>query len=278
MDVAGIAGLGAIAGFTIFLGLPLGRLRASAGGVRLALNAIAIGILVFLLWDILTGAITPVEATLEGAVEGEAGWIGFVGMAGILTAGLVVGLVGLAVYERWAGRGSRSNGPGAVADTALGPGRLVRTGPQRVALLIAIGIGLHNFAEGLAVGQSAAAGQMHLAVLLVIGFGLHNATEGFGIIGPLGGDIHRPGWGLLILYGLIGGGPTFVGTLVGQAVVSEPVSVLFLSLAAGSILYVVLQLTGQALRAGRALLVTTAVAGGLLLALGTELVLEAAGS
>lgn len=106
--------------------------------------------------------------------------------------------------------------------------------------MIASGIGLHNFAEGLAIGNSAATGELSLAVLLVIGFALHNATEGgFGIVAPLTGG-QRPSWGgfLALLGGLVGGGPTFVGTLVGQRFVSEEVSVAFLGLAAGSILYV----------------------------------------
>src|SRR5674536_226837 len=59
---------------------------------------------------------------------------------------------------------------------------------RRLALLIAVGIGLHNFAEGLAIGQSAASGEIALATLLVVGFGLHNATEGFGIVAPLAAD------------------------------------------------------------------------------------------
>src|SRR6202158_1308239 len=102
------------------------------------------------------------------------------------------------------------------------------------------GIGLHNFAEGLAIGTSAAAGEISLAVLLVIGFGLHNATEGFGIVAPLAGQ--RPSWGFLALLGLVGGGPTFAGTLVGQRFVNDIVSIAFLGLAAGSILYVVIEL------------------------------------
>ncbi|MHB8275883.1 MAG: ZIP family metal transporter, partial [Dermatophilaceae bacterium] len=119
---------------------------------------------------------------------------------------------------------------------------------RRLSLLIAVGIGLHNFAEGLAIGQSAASGELSLALLLVIGFGLHNATEGFGIVAPLAGDIDphgntcRPSWGFLFAMGAIGGGPTFVGAVVGHQFTSEPVSVLFLTLAAGSILYVVTQL------------------------------------
>ena len=64
---------------------------------------------------------------------------------------------------------------------------------RRLSLLIAVGIGLHNFAEGLAIGQSAAAGEIGLALMLVIGFGLHNATEGFGIVAPLAADLDGEG-------------------------------------------------------------------------------------
>jgi zinc transporter, ZIP family len=74
--------------------------------------------------------------------------------------------------------------------------------------------------------------------LLVIGFGLHNATEGFGIVAPLASDLTddgeriRPSWPCLLLLGLIGGGPTFLGTALGHAYTSEPVAVVFLTLAA----------------------------------------------
>ena len=76
----------------------------------------------------------------------------------------------------------------------------------------------------------------------MIGFGLHNATEGFGIVAPLSGDAEQPSWRFLALLGVIGGCPTFFGTLVGQAWTSTAVSILFLALAAGSILYVVMEL------------------------------------
>ena len=112
-------------------------------------------------------------------------------------------------------------------------------------------IGLHNFGEGLAIGASAAAGAIGLATVLVIGFALHNATEGFGIVAPLAADGDRPSWGFLLLMGLIGGGPTFLGTAVGRQFTSAAVSVIFLTLAAGSILYVVIQLLGVAHKNGR---------------------------
>ena len=103
--------------------------------------------------------------------------------------------------------------------------------------MIATGIGLHNFSEGLAIGQSAGRGEIAFATVLIIGFGLHNATEGFGIVGPLAGG-ERPSWSFLGLVGLIGGGPTFLGTIVGYFFTSTPMSVLFLSLAAGALVYI----------------------------------------
>src|SRR5260370_21270753 len=115
-----------------------------------------------------------------------------------------------------------------------------------LSMMIAIGIGLHNFAEGLAVGSSAARGALQLAVLLVIGFGLHNATEGFGIVAPMAAEGRGRSWRYLLVLGLIGGGPTLLGTLVGQRVVNDTLSIGFLTLAAGSILYVVIELLAVA--------------------------------
>jgi ZIP family zinc transporter len=149
---------------------------------------------------------------------------------------------------------------------------------------VAVGIGLHNFAEGLAIGQSAASGELALALLLVIGFGLHNATEGFGIVAPLAGDtdlagnVRRPSWGFLLALGAIGGGPTFVGTLVGHQFTSEVVSVLFLTLAAGSILYVVTQLLGVAAKARRPDVLAYGLLLGLFAGFLTDAIVTAAGA
>ncbi len=107
----------------------------------------------------------------------------------------------------------------------------------RTGLTIAAAIGIHNFAEGLAIGVSARAGAISLATVLIVGFALHNATEGFGIVGPLG-DV-RPSWRWIGLAGLIGGGPTFVGSMVGYGVTSKPLELAFYALAGGAILYVI---------------------------------------
>jgi ZIP family zinc transporter len=108
----------------------------------------------------------------------------------------------------------------------------------KIAMMIAIGIGAHNFSEGLAIGQSYVSGAIGLAVLLIIGFGAHNATEGFGIAGPLTGLVKKPKVRFVMLVGLIGGGPTFIGTLVGSLWTSNIASILFLSIAGGALIYV----------------------------------------
>jgi len=281
VSTAAILGLGAIAGATIFIGLPAGRLRGMSPAVRTLLNALAIGILVFLLWDVLSGAIEPVEEHLTSATDDGGSWGEFVGFAALLAGGLGAGLLSLVYYDRLLPRrrsvGGSSMGPGAAAVQEFSTPRPRRSPARQLALLIATGIGLHNFAEGLAIGQSAAAGEISLAVLLVVGFGLHNATEGFGIVGPMAAEEDRPSWGFLALLGLIGGGPTFVGTIVGQAFTSEPVSVLFLALAAGSILYVIVQLVGVALRSGHKEMLYWGIFLGLLAGLATDFVIEAAG-
>ena len=282
MSTGGILALGAVAGFTIFIGLPMGRMRGMSPGVRTLLNALAIGILTFLLWDVLSGAVEPVEARLEAAHEDGASWGPFVGHSALLAVGLGVGLLALVYYDRLLPRrrsvgDGASIGPGAAAVQEFAPTRIYHSPAARLALLIAVGIGLHNFAEGLAIGQSAAAGKTSLALLLVIGFGLHNATEGFGIVAPMAGDEQRPSWGFLAMLGLIGGGPTFLGTIVGNSFTSDAVSVLFLSLAAGSILYVIVQLIGVALRAGHKEMLYWGIFLGIIAGFATDFIIDAAG-
>ena len=188
----------------------------------------------------------------------------------------------LVYYDRWIDRRTRPSkliGPGAaaMAEYEQRPWLASLTPGRRLALLIATGIGLHNFGEGLAIGQSAASGEIALALTLIIGFGLHNTTEGFGIVGPMAGETERPSWGFLALLGLIGGGPTLVGTVVGQAWVSEAVSVLFFAVAAGSILFVVQELFAVTRRFHQPVVTTWLLLLGLALGFGTDFVLEAVG-
>jgi zinc transporter, ZIP family len=269
--------LGAVAGLTIFVGLPMGRVRSTSPALRASLSSLATGILVFLFWDVVSHGVAPVETHLEAH-----DWGAFAGYAALLAFGFTAGMMSLVYYDAWLKRRRATPlvGPGAAAVDeferrswfeTLTPGR-------RLALLIATGIGLHNFGEGLAIGQSAAAGELSLALVLIIGFGLHNATEGFGIVGPMSGEAEMPSWKFLGLMGLIGGGPTFLGTVIGQAWVSPALETVFFAIAGGSILYVVIQLFEVCRRFAMPTLVAWMLLLGLLLGFATDWVLVAAGA
>lgn len=279
MSTTHILILGAIAGATIFLGLPVGRIQGLSSAARAGLSAFATGILIFLLWDVLTGAVDPIESALKAHHWSRFSWLAALGVAGF-----TLGLMSLVYYSAWmtnrSGRRATSLvGPGAAALDEFESRRWIDglTPGKQLALLIAVGIGVHNFGEGLAIGQAAAASQVSLAVTLIVGFSLHNATEGFGICGPLSGEGARPSWRFLGALGLIGGGPTFLGTLLGQAWSSEAVSVVFFAVAAGSILYVVQELSAENRKHGHTVLVTWLVLAGLLLGFATDFVVSASG-
>ncbi|MFL6037353.1 MAG: ZIP family metal transporter [Gaiellaceae bacterium] len=270
--------LGAIAGATIFLGLPIGRMQSVSPATKAFLAATATGILIFLFWDVVSEAVGPVEEALTSGNDGRFFWLAF-----LLLGGFTVGLMSLVYYDLWMKRRRRRAflGPGAASTAEFEQQEHHFTGmsPARwLAVFIATGIGLHNFSEGLAIGQASASDELSLAIVLIIGFGLHNATEGLGICAPLTGDREQPSWRFLALLGLIGGGPTFIGTVVGQAWVNESVMIVFFALAAGSILYVVMEL----LNVGRALtsktVVTWGVLFGLFLGFATDFILVAAGA
>ena len=268
--------LGAIAGATIFLGLPIGRMQNVSAATKAFLAAVATGVLLFLLWDVLSEAVAPIEDALTAGHDGTFLWRAF-----LLLGGFTVGLMSLVYYDLWMKRRRRKAflGPGAASTAEFEEHHFTGMSPARwLATFIAVGIGLHNFSEGLAIGQASASNELSLALVLIIGFGLHNATEGLGICAPLTGDRERPSWGFLALLGLIGGGPTFIGTVVGQAWVNESVMILFFALAAGSILYVVMEL----LNVGRALaskpVITWGILLGLFLGFATDFILVAAGA
>jgi ZIP family zinc transporter len=270
--------LGAVAGFTIYLGLPLGRVKVASLKARAFLNAASAGILVFLLVEILAHATEPVEEALEHAAEGEATWGQFAALVLVYAVSFGVGLLGLLYVGRLWQRPARpktiSLGPGAMAVAEAEPA--VQSAALRTGMGIAAGIGLHNFSEGLAIGQAANGGQLALAGLLIVGFALHNMTEGFGIVGPLAAAKVRASWGWLGLAGLIGGGPTLLGTVLGTSFSSIYLFVGCLALAAGALLYVI----GELLPIGRRLsweMTLWGLGAGFLLGVATELVLHVAG-
>ena len=237
--------LGLLAGGTIVLGLPIARLRVVSDKTKALLNAISTGILIFLLVEITGHVLEGIEELIERAAAGQPGWPEALQQGGLFAVGFSIGLLGLVAFERrFLGRAKD-----------VPPARR----SKQVAMLIAIGLGLHNFSEGLAIGQGYASGAFQLAWLLAIGFALHNATEGFGIAAPLSG--HRVGWGFLGLAGLVAGGPTFLGAVLGGWWSSKPTEVFCLALASGTILYIV----GELLHLGRQLKEESLVEVGLLI-------------
>src|SRR6202163_2940773 len=193
MNQAAAIGLGAIAGATVFLGLPVARIKGLPKSLQGFLNAFATGILVFLLWDILAHAGGPVTAALEQSRRGT-----FAAMAVIFAVGVGAGLLGLVYFNR----------------TVFSHLRHGTANPSARSLSLAIATGL----------------------------ALHNITEGFGIAAPMTTENKQASWGFLALVGLIGGGPTFIGTWIGYLASSPYFSVAFLAVAAGALLYVLNQL------------------------------------
>ena len=253
--------LGAFAGLTIYLGLPLAFLKKAPQSLKAFLSMLATGVLLFLLYDVIGKATEPINGLIEQVRTQHTGGTTLSIDIVLFIFGLLLGLIGLVYFNKHVIARLKSNKPAqAVGGTAAasspqlalagaGANELAMTeattqvvpsavrvtsvgtpaasasaemSPQTLALMIATGIGLHNFSEGLAIGQSAAVGALQLATILIIGFGLHNMTEGFGIAGPLTGQ--SVSWKFIFLVGLIGGGPTFLGTVAGIAFIRRSCS------------------------------------------------------
>ena len=276
--------LGALAGFTIFLGLPFARLDLLGTRSRIALAMFAVGVLAFLFVDVMEHGFSIVEGAVEGFKDGDGSLGRALGLALLLGGGFAVGTAGLGVLEARMRPGKTGPPPIAggsselTADDAFAMEQEVsaaRARALRTGMTIAAAIGLHNFAEGLAIGVSASTGEISLATVLIVGFALHNATEGFGIVGPLGSV--RPTWGWLALAGLVGGGPTFLGSMIGYNVTSEPLELVFYAVSGGAILYVIGEVWTAMRRYGHRELGLWLLALGFFVGIATDLVVAYGG-
>ena len=241
----------------------------------------ALGILVFLIIDVFEHAWTTAEEAAKEAFEGNTsindGILALIAMFG----GVAIGLVGLVLYE------TKMTGKSipeilSLENIKAGDDHLKQlfheANAYKIAMMIAIGIGAHNFSEGLAIGQSYVAGEIGLAILLIIGFGAHNTTEGFGIAGPLSGLIHRPRIRFLLMTGLIGGGPTFIGTILGSIWNSNVAFILFLSFAGGALIYVSMLMYNAGRRYTTNAIMMTGIFIGLCAGFLTDLIIEFSGA
>ena len=254
--------LAAIAGGTIFLGLPVGRIRGLSSKWQAALTTAAGGVILFLIYYVLSQAVEPVKTALDAARSGGSP-VDFAADAAALGLSVAFGLLALTYATSRLGRRREANG-------------VVLT-PSHVAIGTAMGLGLHNFSEGLAIGGSAAAGATTFALLLVIGFALHNATEGFAIAAPLSQGA-TPSWAFLGFAGVVGGGPTFAGGVIGYAIVSPLLSIVFLGLAAGALVFVFNEMMSVSRRFSLPMVTGVALTIGLLAAFGTDFLLSYAGA
>jgi zinc transporter ZupT len=193
--------------------------RVSSRGMDFLL-ALTVGLLAFLLVDGTTEGIEAAEVlpeSFQGAV--------------LFALGAAGGYLALEGFGAWLRSRRRAVAPGS--------------GGWVLALLIAVGIGLHNFGEGLAIGSAFALGEAALGTLLIIGFTLHNTTEGLAIIAPLARERQQVAVVDLVKLGLIGGVPTIAGAWLGGFVYSPVWSVVFLALGVGAIAQVVVQIVRQ---------------------------------
>jgi zinc transporter, ZIP family len=230
---------------------------------------------------VLVRGVEIVEERFEELGDGEGSLFEGLLLALLFGGGFSVGSAGLALAERRMRPKEPPIAGGATDAMTVAQAEVLtdelsaRARALRTGMTIAAAIGLHNFAEGLAIGVSASTGEIGLASVLIIGFAVHNATEGFGIVGPLG-DV-RPSWKWLAVAGLVGGGPVFVGAIVGYNVTSEPLELLFYSVSAGAILYVIGEVWGAMRRLGHRELGLLMLGAGVFLGVATEMVIAYGG-
>jgi len=247
----------------------------------------SVGILAFIFMDVTTHGQAIIENTLGSFKDGKTSFPHVLGLFALLAAGFTAGTAGIAILEGRLRPKNRKRARIAGGESAVvfSPREVAqyqseadqaRRAALRTGMTIAVAIGLHNFAEGLAIGVSAKTGEIGLATVLIIGFGLHNATEGFGIVGPLGSV--RPSWAWLGLAGLIGGGPTFVGTIVGYQVNSDALELCFYALAGGAVLYVIGEIWTGMRRYGHRNLGLLLLSAGFLVGVATDLVVSYGGA
>lgn len=263
-----------IAALSIFGGMPLARARGLSERTRATLTSAAVGVLLYLFYDLLSAGHDAIQSTLAGGVP--SGLL----LAILFVLGVSAGAVGLpALVDRVQRHaGGQRMGPelgSAPPRFMAGRGRPTALG---LSTMTAVAIGVHNFAEGLAVGAAFAGGLLALSVLLSIGVIAHKSVEGYCICGCAAEASRTYTPRQLAMLGAIGGGPVIVGAFVGSGVGSStPILVAVYGLAIGAILTIVLQILGTGLlRVPRGWLVSGLLLG-LLAAFSTDLALGAAG-
>jgi len=251
IDLAEVAWLGVVAGVVpVYLGLiPLILMGKISQGWRDFVLSVTNGILIYLFSDVL---MESVELSHEADIAyGPT----------ILLVGLSIAVLSLLALDLFR-KSHRSDMQESVGVK----------GGRSLAYMISLGIGLHNLGEGLAIGSSYAAGQISLSLALVVGFALHNGTEGFGIIAPISGK--QINWRDIVLLGLLAGFPTVVGSIIGAVNYSASLATFFFAVAAGGLLYVLVELIRMIDLGNRRSIVISGILVGTILMYLTELLLE----
>ncbi len=206
--------------------LPLLR-RLDARWVQLAM-AVTIGLLGFLV----------IDGSLEGLDIADQSSGAFGGKA-LVIIGAALAYFALTAIDRFL----RARQDAADADGTSG---------SRLALMVSIGIGLHNLGEGLAIGSAYAIGALALGAFLIIGFAIQNTTEGLAVVAPL--STERPTLRRLALLGTIAGGPAILGTLIGATAFNAELAALLIGVGVGAVIQVIQQIVpAMRDRAGRTL-------------------------